>query len=96
MSRYDDLPIAERIGADGRPLRHLRRRLVAARDAPDAPVAAHRVSAGDRLDLLAARHLGDPRLAWQIADANAALDPAELAVIGRTILIPQGPPRSDP
>ncbi|HYN19753.1 MAG TPA: hypothetical protein VE078_02255, partial [Thermoanaerobaculia bacterium] len=33
---------------------------------------------GDRLDLIAARELGDPELFWRIADAHYALDPFEL------------------
>jgi hypothetical protein len=32
----------------------------------------------DRLDLIAARTLGDPLQAWQIADANDAIDPFDL------------------
>lgn len=47
------------------------------------------VVAGDRLDNLAARFLGDPILFWMIADANAAMNANELtAEPGRTILIP--------
>jgi hypothetical protein len=36
------------------------------------------VAAGDRLDLIAFRFLGDPGQWWQIADANPAADPCEL------------------
>ncbi|WP_203736299.1 hypothetical protein [Catellatospora chokoriensis] len=53
----------------------------------------HRVRADDRLDLLAARYLGDPCAYWHICDANAALDPDALvgpAAEGSTILIPGG------
>ena len=50
--------------------------------ATSRPLAVHRVAAGDRLDLIAARYLGDPTAAWQIADANAALDPDELTGAG--------------
>ena len=40
-----------------------------------------------RLDLVANRALGNPLLAWQIADANDAMDPFELcARPGRTVL----------
>jgi len=47
------------------------------------------VAAGDRLDNLAARFLGDPLLFWMIADANGAEDADALtAEPGRTILIP--------
>lgn len=33
---------------------------------------------GDRRDLLADRHVGDPAMWWLLADANAAIDPREL------------------
>ncbi|MER5337760.1 hypothetical protein [Micromonospora sp. NPDC002717] len=54
-------------------------------------VAVHQVVSGDRLDLLSHRHLGDPLAFWQIADANAALDPDELVAPGaegRLLVIP--------
>ena len=38
---------------------------------------------GDRRDLLAARHLGDPELWWRLADANGVVDPRELTDAGR-------------
>jgi hypothetical protein len=47
------------------------------------------VIAGDRLDNLAARFLGDPILFWMIADANGAEDSDVLtAEPGRVIQIP--------
>jgi hypothetical protein len=47
------------------------------------------VQAGDRIDLVAARLLGDPLLYWQIADANGATDPTTLcATAGRRLRIP--------
>lgn len=75
-SRYDGVEVATiRVGE--RDVRYLRRR-----ELPDPrdvrPLAFHDVVQGDRLDLLAARYLGDPLAAWQIADANTALDPDEL------------------
>lgn len=47
----------------------------------------HKVEAGDRLDLLAARYLGDAKLWWLIADANGIGNPMELEV-GRTLRVP--------
>lgn len=35
---------------------------------------------GDRRDLIAARHLGDPELWWRLADANGVLDPSGTAL----------------
>lgn len=79
--RYDAVPVATTIvaeAADGtREVRYLRRRPL-----PDPratrPLAVHVVSLADRLDLVAARYLGDPLASWQIADANLALDPSDL------------------
>lgn len=49
----------------------------------------HAVVEGDRLDTLAAVHVGDPELSWRIADANRAMRPASLvAVVGRVLTIP--------
>jgi hypothetical protein len=86
-SRYHDVPIArlERDGAD--PIAYVRRRLIP-RPEWYVEVGGHVVQEGDRIDLLAAEHLGDPELYWQIADANAAMNPAELtAEPGRRISI---------
>lgn len=59
---------------------------------PDPPsgTAQRRVAAGDRLDLLAARLLGDPHRYWRLADANPTADVAELELPGRDLTIPEG------
>jgi hypothetical protein len=42
----------------------------------------------DRLDLIAARILGDPEQFWRVCDANNAMDPLELtARPGRMIRV---------
>jgi hypothetical protein len=81
IGRYDAVPVATTTVADvehgTRDVRYLRRRTLA--DPRDTrPLAFHVVALGDRLDLVAARHLGDALAAWQIADANLALDPFAL------------------
>ena len=49
-------------------------------------VLEHRFAAGERLDNITARYLGDPTQFWQICDANLVLRPEELeAEIGRVI-----------
>ncbi len=53
-----------------------------------AAVRRHTVRSTDRLDLLAAAYLGDPHLAWRIADANPTVPPDRLVEPGRTIDIP--------
>ena len=73
-SRYAQLPTATVRLPNGQQVRYVRRRIV-------PPVAAHRVLAtappepGERLDLFAARTLGNPEQFWRICDANGVLDP---------------------
>jgi hypothetical protein len=58
-------------------------------------VATHTVVQGDRLDLLAAKYLGDPLLFWLLCDANGALRPDALVETPGTdlnITMPQGVP----
>ena len=46
------------------------------------------VLGGDRLDVLAARHIGDPEQYWRICDANNVMHPLEItAEPGRIIRI---------
>lgn len=87
-----DTAVTEVPAADGgtREVRYLRRRLPAD-PATATPLARHRVRAGDRLDLIAARYYGDPTASWRIAEANTALDPDELtgpAAEATVLLIP--------
>lgn len=76
-SRYHGIDTAKFTRPDGTEVVHLKRRLV---PQPDrfATIAEHSVQSGDRLDLLAARYLGDPELYWRLCDANGALRPDEL------------------
>lgn len=46
------------------------------------------ITKGDRLDLIAARTLGDPEQFWRICDANNAMNPFLLmAEPGRTLRV---------
>lgn len=92
--RYDGVEVATTTVADGaqgvREVRYLRER-----ELPDprdlTTLTLHRVTSGDRLDLVAARYLGEPTAAWQLADANTALDPDELtapAAEGDLLVVP--------
>ncbi len=87
-SRYATLEIASHTTPQGRELRYLRRRfLPQARDMQ--VVAQATVGAGERLDLLAARVLGDPLQYWQLCDANDAMRPNDLvARPGRMVRVP--------
>jgi hypothetical protein len=93
-SRYANSPLGTMRAADGREITYLRRRFV---PEPDrfATVREHAVEQGDRLDRLAATHLGDAELFWRICDANGALRPDELTdTVGRRlrITLPEGIP----
>jgi hypothetical protein len=76
-SRYHGLPTAQATLPDGRTVVYVTRRFL---PPPErfAPLQTLTVVAGDRLDLLAARHLGDPLASWRLADANGAMRPEAL------------------
>ncbi|MEV8313563.1 hypothetical protein AB0Q95_05260 [Streptomyces sp. NPDC059900] len=89
-SRYHGLETAHLVvrDADGtrRTIAYTRRRVIPSYE-EQPTLAVHRVSAGERLDVLTARYAGDPTLYWMICDANAVLDPAELEAVGRVVRI---------
>lgn len=91
-SRYHGIETATVEDADGRTVIYLCRRFV---PAPErfVTVQEHTVVQGDRLDLLAAKYIGDPEQFWRICDANRAIDPAQLtATAGKKlrITLPEG------
>jgi hypothetical protein len=93
-SRYSSVGTAIINDSDGEPVVYLQRR-VAPQPEVFAVIGEHVVTQGERLDLIAARSLGDPELFWRICDANRALNPFALTeVIGRRLLItmPEGVP----
>jgi nucleoid-associated protein YgaU len=95
-SRYYNYATLTYTTPAGQSVSYLARRIVPQPGAPNyATVAQHRVVQGDRLDLIAAKYLGDPLMFWLICDANGALRPEDLiATPGTTIAItmPQGVP----
>ena len=90
-SRYYGIGLAALERPDGTTVVYVRRRFL---PSPDRYVLLqeHRVSEGERLDLIAARYLGDPEQFWRICDANGVLRPQELEVAGATVKItlPEG------
>ena len=92
-SRYYGVEIVTLPGRGGEQTPYLRRRFL-----PDpalfAQLRRHVVVEGERMDLIAARELGDPEAFWRICDGNAAMRPQDLASIGRVlrITLPQGIP----
>lgn len=90
-SRYFGLePLT--ITQQGRALAYLPRRFLPAPSRFQL-VQEHTVVQGERLDHIAARHLGDPTLFWRLCDANNAMRPEALTETpGRTlrITLPEG------
>jgi hypothetical protein len=89
-SRYQGLETAQLLVTDPdgtqRSIAYTRRRPIPSYD--DQPtIIEHRVSEGERLDVLTAQYTGDPTLFWMLCDANTVLDPADLESVGRIIRI---------
>jgi hypothetical protein len=85
-SRYHGSAVRTRPGPDGAPVAYLARRFC-----PDparfATLSIHRVGAGERLDQIAARLIGDPEQFWALCDANGAVWPQELEAEGRRVRV---------
>ena len=93
-SRYATVGIGTATMPDGlggtRPVRFLLRRFPP-QPADLALLAEHLVVRGDRPDLIAAAHLGDPTQFWRICDANPVIHPEDLCSddrIGELLRIP--------
>jgi hypothetical protein len=95
-SRYYNSSTLTYTTPDGKSIAYLAPRIVPQPGAPNfATVAQHVVRQGDRLDVIAAKYLGDPLIFWLLCDANGAVDPTQLTENpGEVIQIttPQGVP----
>jgi hypothetical protein len=95
-SRYHGFSTLSYTSPDGVTVSYLARRYVPQPGAANfATIAQHTVVHGDRLDLLAAKYLGDPLLFWLICDANGAIRPDQLVETPGSLLsitMPQGVP----
>jgi len=95
-SRYYGSKTLTLVTPAGETITYLARRIVPQPGAPNfATMAQHTVKQGDRLDLIAAKYLGDPLIFWLICDANGAIDPRELVATPGNVLnitTPQGVP----
>ena len=95
-SRYYGSSMLTYVTRSGRMISYLARRIVPQPGPQNfATIAQHTVRQGDRLDLIAAKYLGDPLMFWLICDANGAIDPDELVETPGTVLritTPQGLP----
>ena len=87
-SRYYKIHNAVYVTSDGRRITYKKRRFLP--QASEMPKLGKVTGQdGDRLDLIAYQTLGDALLSWRIADANDAIDPAELtASPGRVLEVP--------
>ena len=87
-SRYYSLDTASFTTSEGAVVRYKRRRFLPQGDDMSL-LLEETVTKGDRLDLIAARTLGDPEQFWRICDANNAMDPFALLIKpGRTLRVP--------
>lgn len=77
-SRYYALETATHVTEDGGEIAYKRRRFLPRMDELTV-LAEIALVQGDRLDLIAARLLGDAEQFWRVCDANGALNPFELA-----------------
>jgi nucleoid-associated protein YgaU len=95
-SRYYGFGVQYYNAPNGQVIAYLARRIVPQPGAPNfATINQYTVHQGDRLDLIAAKYLGDPLMSWLICDANGAIRPHDLvATPGRVLAIttPQGVP----
>ena len=95
-SRYYGFGVQYYNAPNGQVIAYLARRIVPQPGAPNfATINQYTVHQGDRLDLIAAKYLGDPLMAWLICDANGAIRPHDLVTTpGRVLAIttPQGVP----
>lgn len=89
-SRYQALPVARHTVSrpDGtvHEVRYVLRRFLP-RVEDHTTLVEHTVAAGERLDILAARYVGDPTQFWRLCDASGALRPQELEVVGRVVVV---------
>ena len=95
-SRYHGFTVEQYTAPSGEVIPYLARRIVPQPGAPNfATINRYTVQQNDRLDLIAAKYLGDPLLAWLICDANGAMEPQDLVETPGKVLnitTPQGVP----
>lgn len=93
-SRYLNIATAEYQSPTGKKYVYLLRRF-APPPGNFALLQEHVITAGERLDNIAAQFLGDPELFWRLCDSNAAMRPDDLTrTVGRRlrITLPEGIP----
>lgn len=76
-SRYQGVATRILTTADGVEIAYLVPRILPLPER-STTLSEYPVAEGDRLDVIAARTIGDPELSWRIADANRAMRPSAL------------------
>jgi hypothetical protein len=76
-SRYHDLPVENLQLPGGATVTYVTRRFVPPPERFQT-LQHHTVMQGERLDNIASKYLGDPRLFWRLCDANRAMHPEDL------------------
>ena len=87
-SRYANCAQASYVAPDGRVIHYVALRIL---PPPERfrPLAIHRLSAAERIDLLAERYYGDPEQYWRICDASRESWPPDVtATPNSQLLIP--------
>ena len=86
-SRYAALPTLSYAAGSDRTISYVPARILP-QSATLTMLGVAAINPGERLDLFAARTLGDPLLFWRIADANDAMDPDSLTPAGLPLNVP--------
>lgn len=87
-SRYFGTEVALLVTPGGKQINYFRRRFLPNPDTGSV-LAINTVIEGERLDIITARHLGNPELFWRVCDVNYSMKPEELTrKIGTKLRIP--------
>lgn len=76
-SRYFGTATSTLVAPDGTTIAYVQRRFIP-QPGQLVQLQQYTLVQGDRLDVLAAKFLGDPQLFWRICDANGAMRPEDL------------------
>jgi hypothetical protein len=83
-SRYEKVTTNTITDSTGRVLLYKKIRVIP----PTQGLVGYSVSQGDRLDQIANRSFRDPQRFWRVCDANEAMWPDDLLLVGQILEIP--------
>jgi hypothetical protein len=83
-SRYEKVATSQITDAAGRVINYKKIRFIPS----TTGVVGYSVQAGDRLDRIANLSFRDPQRFWRICDANVAMWPDDLLIVGAVLEIP--------